>query len=162
MYRRSEFYRYRSGFLGFTLIELMLVLGLLAALGMLAQPIYQDYVERGHQLQAQADLLACAQRLHRLSLHRYSYSGHADSDGDGLGDADAGPIAASVCPHLYSRFSHYVVTVRSTRDEFELHATPQAGIDHRGALSLDHVGVRRWDADNDGRFAEHELQWPLS
>ncbi len=165
MYRRPNVYL--SCFLGFTLIELMLVLGLLAVLGMLGQPIYQDYVERGHQLQAQADLLACAQRLQRLqrlSLYQYSYLGHADTDGDGLGDADAGPMAVAVCPYFDSQSSPYVFTIRAASDEFELTATPSAaaGIDHRGALSLDHFGVRRWDADNDGNFSDDELRWPLS
>ena len=38
--------------MGFTLIELLLVLGLLLALGLVAQPIYQNYVQRGYQLRA--------------------------------------------------------------------------------------------------------------
>ena len=36
--------------LGFTLIELMLALGLLLVLGLIAGPTYQEYVERGYQL----------------------------------------------------------------------------------------------------------------
>ena len=111
--------------LGFTLIELMLALGLLLVLGLIARPTYQEYVERGYQLQAQADLLACAQRLHRVALQRNSYSGHADTNGDGMGDADTGLVAASVCPHVRSESSQYVVTIRSVADEFELIATPR-------------------------------------
>lgn len=150
--------------MGFTLIELLLVLGLLLALGMVAQPIYQNYVERGYQLQAQADLLACAQRLHRSALGHYSYLGHADTNGDGIGDGDNGPIAVTVCPHLEASLSPYVFTIRAVGDNFELTATPTEASDNsrRGALSLDHVGVRRWDANDDGRFTDDELQWPLS
>ena len=150
--------------LGFTLIELMLALGLLLVLGLIARPTYQEYVERGYQLQAQADLLACAQRLHRVALQRNSYSGHADTNGDGMGDADTGLVAASVCPHVRSESSQYVVTIRSVADEFELIATPrvEVGNSRPGALSLDHVGVRRWDANDDGRFTADEALWPLS
>ena len=150
--------------MGFTLIELLLVLSLLLALGLVAQPVYQNYVERGYQLQAQADLLACAQRLHRSALGHYSYLGHADTNGDGIGDGDSGPIAVTVCPHLESSLSPYVFTIRAASDAFELTATPREATDigHRGALSLDHVGVRRWDANDDERFTDDELQWPLS
>jgi Tfp pilus assembly protein PilE len=150
--------------MGFTLVELLLVLSLLIALGLVAQPIYQNYVERGYQLQAQADLLACAQRLHRSVLGRHSYLGHADTNGDGVGDGDIGPIAVTVCPHLESSLSPYVFTIRAASDAFELTATPRPASDNRqrGALSLDHVGVRRWDANGDGHYADDELQWPLS
>ena len=127
--------------LGFTLIELMLALGLLLVLGLIARPTYQEYVERGYQLQAQADLLACAQRLHRVALRRNSYSGHADTNGDGMGDADTGLVAASVCPHVRSESSQYVVTIRSVADEFELIAMPreEVGNSRPGARV---VGVR--------------------
>lgn len=37
---------------GFTLLELMLVLGLIGLLAALVQPIYVDYVQRGQQLRA--------------------------------------------------------------------------------------------------------------
>ena len=57
-------------YVGFTLIELMLVLLLVATLALSAQPAYQSYVERGLQARAQAVLLACAQRIQRLSLHQ--------------------------------------------------------------------------------------------
>ena len=150
--------------MGFTLIELLMVLGLLLALGLVAQPIYQNYVQRGYQLRAQADLLACAQRLHRSALGHYSYLGHADTNGDGVGDGDSGLIAPTLCPHLESGLSPYVFTIRAVSDAFELRATPRTAYDtHQpGALSLDHVGVRRWDANGDGVFADGELQWPSS
>ena len=42
-----------------------------------------------------------------------------------MGDADTGLVAASVCPHVRSESSQYVVTIRSVADEFELIATPR-------------------------------------
>jgi type IV pilus assembly protein PilE len=148
---------------GFTLVEVMLVLGLVAVLALLAQPIYQSYVQRGQQVHAQAILLSCAQRLQRLSLHQFNYLGHADSDGDGVGDADNGPLAAVVCEHVVDATTSYTFTVNALADGFELRATPKVGDVNagHGVLSLDHVGLRRWDANDNGEFEADELQWPV-
>lgn len=148
---------------GFTLLELMLVLGLIGLLAALVQPIYLEYVQRGQQLRAQAILLSCAQRIQRLSLHQFDYLGHADSNGDGIADADQGPLAVSVCPDTETVNISYAFSVTAWADGFELRATPKptgqnAG---RGALSLDHTGLRRWDTDDNGEFAADELQWSV-
>ena len=57
---------------------------------------------------------------------------------------------------------HYSFSIRAFADSFELMATPNlnemnAG---RGLLSLDHVGLRRWDANDNGEFEADELRWP--
>ena len=149
-------------YVGFTLIELMLVLLLVATLALSAQPAYQSYVERGHQARAQAVLLACAQRIQRLSLHQFDYLGHADSDGDGLGDIDNGPIAAEACEPVADPTLNYAFSIRAVANGFELTAPPNANDMNagRGRLSLDHVGLRRWDANDNGEFEADELQWP--
>ena len=148
-------------YVGFV-IELMLVLLLVATLALSAQPAYQSYVERGHQARAQAMLLACAQRIQRLSLHQFDYLGHADSDGDGLGDIDNGPIAAEACEQVADPTLNYAFSIRAVANGFELTATPDANDMNagRGRLSLDHVGLRRWDANDNGEFEADELQWP--
>ncbi len=149
-------------YVGFTLIELMLVLAVVAILALSAQPAYRSYVERGHQARAQAVLLTCAQLIQRLSLHQFDYLGHADSDRDGLGDTDHGPVAASVCQQVADPTLHYSFSIRAFADSFELMATPNVNEMNagRGRLSLDHVGLRRWDANDNGEFEADELRWP--
>lgn len=148
---------------GFTLLELMLVLGLIGLLAVLVQPIYVDYVQRGQQLRAQAILLSCAQRIQRLSLHQFDYLGHADSNGDGIGDADQGSLAVSACPDVDAVNVSYAFSIVAFADGFELRAIPEPSGQNagRGALSLDHTGLRRWDTDDNGEFAADELQWSV-
>ncbi|HHK6003140.1 TPA: PilX family type IV pilin [Neisseria subflava] len=44
--------------LGFTLVEMMIAVTILAILGIIAIPSYNRYIERGHQSQAHAELVA--------------------------------------------------------------------------------------------------------
>ena len=44
--------------LGFTLVEMMIAVAILAILGIIAIPSYNRYIERGHQSQAHAELVA--------------------------------------------------------------------------------------------------------
>ncbi len=44
--------------LGFTLVEMMIVVAILAILSVIAIPSYNRYIERGYQSQAHAELVA--------------------------------------------------------------------------------------------------------
>jgi type IV pilus assembly protein PilE len=57
---------------GFTLIELMIVVTVIAILSSIALPSYQEYARRGHRADAQTQLLQAAQYLER----RYTTSGN--------------------------------------------------------------------------------------
>ncbi len=70
----------RSG--GFTLIELMVVVAVVAILGAIAFPSYQDAVRKGHRGQAKADLVDLAQRAERYRTVNGSYAGFSLSAAD--------------------------------------------------------------------------------
>jgi len=52
---------------GFTLIEVMIVVVVVAVLAAIALPGYQEYVRRGHRAEARAGLMQAAQWLERVA-----------------------------------------------------------------------------------------------
>ncbi|AJD47073.1 fimbrial protein pilin [Isoalcanivorax pacificus W11-5] len=65
----------RRAEMGFTLIELMLVVGIIAVLAAFAYPSYQDHVERGRLSDARVLLADAATRLERCYSARGTYTG---------------------------------------------------------------------------------------
>lgn len=145
---------------GFTLIELMAALGILALLAALASPLYTRYSVGAHRAMAQADLLRCAQGMERHASLSFSYRAAIDSDADGIGDADAGRVTPNVCTPTST---HYRIDLADPdADGFVLRASPvQAGnpVDGDGDLALDAAGGRFWDRNDDGEFGPDEDAW---
>lgn len=123
---------------GFTLIELMIAVAILAIVAAVALPIYNQYSQRTYRAEAQADLLNCAQALERYAAQNFSYTG-ADLD--------------DVCPNRRSEAQnrYQIVISEIDDDRFELTATPVAGgvMASDGDLTYNSAGERTWDG-NDG------------
>jgi len=113
--RRSQPIR-RNG-RGFTLIEIMIAMAILAIVSAVAVPIYTSYSENTYRGEAQADLMKCAQGLERFASENFTYIGSDDG---------TGAVLDSICNTLSDL--RYDITVVSTRDTFTLTATPRAGI----------------------------------
>ncbi len=60
---------------GFTLIELMIVVAVVAILATIAMPSYQEHVRKSRRAQAKADLVELAQQLERHHTVQNSYAG---------------------------------------------------------------------------------------
>ena len=58
---------------GFTLIELMIVVAVVAILSTIAYPSYTEYVRRGHRAEARAGLLQAQQWLERAATATGTY-----------------------------------------------------------------------------------------
>ena len=145
---------------GFSLLELMVALAVLAVVLALAVPGYRSYSLRAHRVAAQADLLECAQGMERHANATMGYAGALDTDGDGIGDASAGTVSANLCRVDASR---YRISVRSADAAgFVLRAEAASEtIQVDGVLELDATGDRRWDRNGDGDFdddGEHGWQ----
>ena len=60
---------------GFTLLELMVVVGIIAIIASLAYPSYQEYIGTTYQTQAVSDMKRCALELERQYSNNFTYSG---------------------------------------------------------------------------------------
>lgn len=136
------------------------MLAILAVLAAVALPVYRGYALRAMRTSAQADLLRCAQGMERHAGRAGSYAGAADSNGDGAPDADVGPVSANVCAAVADAYRVTVSAADARR--FVLQATPAVGggAAGDGTLTIDSVGVRRWDRNDDGDFDDaDENSW---
>jgi type IV pilus assembly protein PilE len=122
---------------GFTLIELMIAVAILAIVAAVALPLYNQYSQRTYRTEAQADLMNCAQGLERFAAENFSYTG---------------AVLGNVCDPRSVAQNRYAIGLNVPDDNtFTLTATPVAGgvMDGDGILTYDSTGVRGWDRNGD-------------
>lgn len=144
----------------FSLLELLVALAILAIVVSVAVPVYTTYSLRAHRVNAEADLLRCAQGLERHATETMGYAMAVDTDGDGVGDVSTGPVSANLC--VVSADVYEIRLQASNSNSFALRAVPRSdGVAAtEGVLELDSVGNRRWDRNGDGDFDDaREQQW---
>ena len=88
----------------------------------------------------------------------FSYENAADTDADGVGDANAGPVATTLCDPLSVEQGRYNITVNSTAATFDLTATPVGMMAGDGILTFDSTGARGWDQNGDGDTLDADEQ----
>jgi len=82
---------------GFTLIEMMIVVVVIAILAAIAIPSYRQYVLRSHRVEATTALLALAAAQEKFYLQNDTYTDNlTDAPPDGLGIADFDADTAGV------------------------------------------------------------------
>jgi type IV pilus assembly protein PilE len=144
---------------GMTLIELLIALVIVGILTAVAMPLYSRYQERTFATQVMADLGVCVQALERRYTLEYDYLGA------GPGGADTG--APTVCPAVSppSGTALFNITITAAdANSFTLRATPinPGQASQVGVIEIDATGVRRWDKNNDGDFADaDEDNWSI-
>lgn len=121
---------------GFTLIELMIAVAVLAILAAVAYPSYRDQITKSHRADAKSALLALAQRLERFYTERSTYAGAA------LG-------AAGIYPNKSDQGYYNLSITAQNADGFTIKATPtgqQAG-DKCGSYLFNQLGQKTLDVD---------------
>ena len=116
---------------GFTLIEIMVVVVVVAILAAVAVPFYQDSVLRSRRAQVQTDLLALTQLAERFYTVNTSYADFVLPAGTDVSPTTGGTV-------------YYDVDLVTDARTFTLTATPRdpQTRDRCGTLTINHAGRR--------------------
>ncbi len=146
---------------GFTLIELMITVAIIAILASIALPAYQNSVAKARRADAQGALMGLANAMERLFTTNSSYLGAA---GTQASPANTGsPWVFSTVSHVDGGTASYNLTISAaTANTFTLTATPTGPQAGDGIMTLSSTGVRRWDEDNNGSFSGTENDWDIN
>lgn len=122
---------------GFTLVEIMVVVVIIAILSAVAWPAYQNYVTRSNRAAAQSCLLEQAQFMERFYTQHMSYK---TSRSGGEVDLPSGGCVAQIS-------DRYTIEIDDVDDDsYVLLATPvgvQAARDTKcGVLGVDQTGAK--------------------
>jgi len=128
--------------IGFSLIELMIVVAVIGVLAAVAYPSYQQYITRTWRAAASACLTEMAQGMERRFTVNMSYAGLVDNDGSGTDD-----LLETGCTTADDMESRYQFSFKTgpTSASFALQALPQ-GVQQSDTacqgLTLDSFGRR--------------------
>ncbi|OYY62256.1 MAG: hypothetical protein B7Y51_08845 [Burkholderiales bacterium 28-67-8] len=135
----------RRGQRGFTLIELMITVAIVAILSSIAYPSYRDYIARGRRAEAQSQLMQAAQWMERFYAENYAY----DQNTAGVAVTDATLFPARYSQSPTSGTAAYTIAVATTgtgsTSTFTVTAT-RAGTmanDKCGNFQITSTGVRQ-------------------
>ncbi len=126
---------------GFTLIELMITVAVIAILAAVALPSYQEYIKKGRRADAQSFMLEVAAKQQHFLVDRRAYSTSltADPADGGLGMT----VPAAVAPHYDIELAADNAARPPT---FTLTAKPKGSqtTEKCGELGLNHVGAKTY------------------
>ena len=139
---------------GFTLIELMIVVAIVGILAAIAYPAYTDNTRKARRADAQSVLMGLASAMERFYTENNTYTGAGAS-----GNTGAPGIYATEAP-IDGSTKYYDLTIHdASNTTFEVRATPKGAQAGDGFISLNSVGVRGWDENNNGSIDAGENTW---
>ena len=125
---------------GFTLIDLVIAIAIVAILLTVAFPSYQAYIVRSSRQTAQSELVGLANAQEKIFLNSNAYTSSVASAYTGQSSGGLGVTSGK------SKDNRYTYSVASTTTTFTLTATPVAGTPQAGDgnLTITENGARTW------------------
>ena len=139
-------------FTGFTIIELLITVAIIAIIATIAVPSYLNHMDNTRRKDGQSALLGLAQAMERHYTEKNTYTSAADGDpsSDVNGVAPVSTVFAPEAP-LDSTQKFYDLRITAANSStFTLRAIPKNGQAGDGILELNSMGVKRWDKNHDG------------
>jgi type IV pilus assembly protein PilE len=138
---------------GFTLIEVMIVLVLIAIITSIALPSYTSQVVRGRRADCQGMMMAFSQAMEKHFALNYTYLGAANGGAD-TGAPD-GSVYVNRCP-MEGKVTYNLTISAANASSYTLRATPATNHSQAddGILEVNSLGQRFWDKNNDGDVAD--------
>lgn len=132
MFGHNQFKKYSPNHVGFTLIELMVVVAIIAILAAIVLPNYSKYIAAAHRTEAQAAMLDLAQYLERQYNASFNYPA-SDNIPDSL-----------TAPANVSTYYEINVIVDDSKQTYIIEAEPtaQQNDSQCGTLKLNEQGVK--------------------
>jgi type IV pilus assembly protein PilE len=118
---------------GFTLIELMITIVIVAILASIAIPSYRQYVIRGNRTAAQAVMMELATRQQQFFVANRVYA---------EGDETANDLGFSLPPEVADNYDFDLVAVPGPPPGFTITFTAKGGQLDDGNLTLNSEGVK--------------------
>ncbi|MCI0506017.1 MAG: type IV pilin protein [Gammaproteobacteria bacterium] len=138
--------------MGFTLVELLIVVVIVSLLAMVAVPSYNVSVAKARRADAQSSLSNLAGAMERFFTENGTYIGAAGSSGTPT--ATGAPWIYHTQSPVDGDIKFYNLTIEAaTAGSYTLRATPIGGQDGDGYLELLSTSVERWDRNNDGNIS---------
>jgi type IV pilus assembly protein PilE len=130
---------------GFTLIEVMITVAIVAILAAVALPSYRQYIVRAARTQAQTELLQLVNVQEKIYLNSNNYAFNVTSAYTGNSTGGLGLSSGKVSDNRYT-----VTLVNTVASQtYTLVATPVAGSTQQndGNLSVTESGVKLWGTE---------------
>jgi type IV pilus assembly protein PilE len=122
---------------GFSLVELLVVIGILAILAAIAVPAYSLYRQRANRSEARTTLLEASQALERYAVRNNGYTGAT------IGNDVINTIRLDSPHRLYQlRWQNDVIPTATTYTLQAVGLGAQAGDVDCNLMTINHLGVR--------------------
>lgn len=140
---------------GFTLIEIMVAVAIVAILAAIAIPNYSSYVVRGARSAAQTELLQLASVQEKIYLNSTAYATSITSAYDGTSAGGLGHASSTTADGKYN------LAIVAAGQTYIITATPATGKSQagNGCLTIRDNGLRQWHESRDACDLGSPTSW---